>query len=66
MDYKYFDRYNEFSDKYEISILYLASNKYSITVKQKVPMDDDINELYDYLIQEITKRCSSSNIIFTI
>ena len=66
MNYKSFDKYNDFSDKYEISILYLASNKYSITLKQKVPMDEDINELYDYLIQEITKRCSSSNIVFTI
>lgn len=66
MDYKSFDKYNDFSDKYEISILYLASNKYSITVKQKVPMNDDINELYDYLIQEITKRCSNNNIVFTI
>jgi len=66
MNYKSFDKYNDFSDKYEISILYLASNKYSITLKQKVPMDEDINELYDYLIQELTKRCSSSKIVFTI
>lgn len=66
MNYKSFEKYNEFSDKYEINILYLASNKYSITIKQKVLMNDDINELYNYLIQEITKRCSYSNIVFTI
>jgi translation initiation factor 2 alpha subunit (eIF-2alpha) len=66
MNYKSFDKYNDIYENYEISILYLASNKYSINVKQKNPMVEDINELYDYLIQEITKRCSSSNIVFTI
>ena len=54
------------SEKYEISILYLTNNKYSITIKQKIPMNDDINELNNYIIQEIIKRCKNSNVVFTI
>ena len=65
-DYKSFDKFSELNDNYDISILYLTGNKYSLTIKQKVPATEDILEKYDYLVQEIKKRCESSNIVFSI
>lgn len=66
LDYKSFDKYADFADKYDITILYLASNKYSLNIKQKIPMTEDINIIYDYLVEEIKNRCSSNNTFFSI
>lgn len=65
-DYKTYERFQELNEKYDISILYLTGNKYSLNLKQKVPMNDDIAEKYDYLIQEIKSRCEQYNILFTV
>jgi translation initiation factor 2 alpha subunit (eIF-2alpha) len=66
LDCKTYSQYSELVEKYDIGILYLAGGKYSLTIKQKVPMEDDINIIYDYLIQEIKTRCESSNIVFSV
>lgn len=65
-DYKTFDKFSELIDKYDISILYLTGNKYSLTLKQKIPMNDDITNNFDYLIEEIKTRCKENNIIFSM
>lgn len=65
-DFTTYEKFHELNDKYIISILYLTGKKYSLTLKQKVPMNDDINEKYDYLIQEIKTRCEQYNIVFKI
>ena len=62
-NYELFETFRELSEKYEISVLYMSGNKYSLNIKQKKAMSDDINIVYDFLIQEIKKRCESFNII---
>lgn len=66
MDYKSFDKYLELDNKYDISILYLTGGKYSLTIKQKIPIIEDITESYDYLIQEIKTRCYATKITINI
>lgn len=66
LDYKTYSQYSELVEKYDIGILYLADGKYSLTIKQKVPIEDDINVIYDYLIQEIKIKCENNNILFSI
>jgi translation initiation factor 2 alpha subunit (eIF-2alpha) len=65
-DYKSFEKYSELSDKYDITVLYLTGNKYSLTLKQKFPMNDDITEKYDYLVQEIKTRCEVNNVVLSM
>jgi translation initiation factor 2 alpha subunit (eIF-2alpha) len=65
-NYKSFEKFSELNELYDISILYLTGNKYSLTIKQKIPMNEDILEKYDYLIQEIKSRCENNKIIISI
>lgn len=66
LDYKSFDKYADFADNYDINILYLSSNKYSLNIKQKLPIPEDINIIYDYIVEEIKKRCNTNNTFFSV
>lgn len=66
LDYKSYDKWNELMNKYDISILYLTGGKYSLNIKQKMPMEENINDVYEYLIQEIKIKCELNNIMFSI
>ena len=66
LDYKSYDKYLELEEKYDIGILYLSAGKYSLTVKQKVPMEEDITDTFDYLIREIKTRCESNNVVLCV
>jgi translation initiation factor 2 alpha subunit (eIF-2alpha) len=61
-DYKSFEKYEEFMVNYDITLLYLTGNKYSLSLKQKIPKNEDIEIIYNYFIQEIIKRCKMNNI----
>jgi hypothetical protein len=66
LDYKSYEMYNQLIKNYDISILYLAKCKYSLNIKQKIPLSEDINEIYDLIIKEITERCQKNNLFLTI
>jgi len=66
LDYKSYKKYSELEEKYDISILYLSGGKYSLTVKQKIPMEEDITDIFDYLIGEIKSHCESNNVMFSV
>lgn len=66
LDYKSYDKWNELMNKYDISILYLTGGKYSLSIKQKMPLEENINDVCEYLIQQIKKNCELNNIIFNI
>ena len=66
LDFKLYDRYLELDDKYNITILYLSGGKYSLTVKQKIPIEEDITSICNYLLEEIKLKCDANNVIFTI
>jgi translation initiation factor 2 alpha subunit (eIF-2alpha) len=66
LDYKTYDKYSELIDKYEIAILYLAGGKYSLTIKQKNPIDENINIVFDYLIEKIKSNSENNGIVFSI
>lgn len=65
LDCKTYSRWNELTEKYDILILYLTGGKYSLTIKQKISMEEDINVVYDYLIHEIKTNCEKNNLVFT-
>jgi hypothetical protein len=64
LDLSTLDKINELTEKYDINILSLTGGKYSLTIKQKKALDEDINEINDYIIEEIKKRCMIKNITF--
>jgi hypothetical protein len=66
LDYKSYDKYLELDEKYDIAILYLSGGKYSLTVKQKTPIEEDITDTCNYLFEEIKSRCEANNVIFSI
>lgn len=66
LDYKSFDKYSELIEKYDIIILYLSGGKYSMTIKEKTTIDEDITNVFDYFIQEIKSRCESNNVLFNL
>lgn len=66
LDYKSYDKYLELDEKYDIAILYLSGGKYSLTVKQKIPIEEDITDTCNYLLEEIKSRCEANNVIFSI
>jgi hypothetical protein len=66
LDYKSYDKYLELDVKYDIVILYLSAGKYSLTVKQKTPIEEDITDICNYLLEEIKSRCMANNVIFNI
>ena len=65
LDYKSYDKYLELEKKYDIAILYLSGGKYSLTMKQKNPIEEDITNDYNYLFEEIKSRCNANNVIFS-
>ena len=66
LNYKSFNKWNELMDKYDITILYLTGGKYSLNIKQKIPMEENIHNIYEYLIQEIKTKCELNNLVFAI
>jgi translation initiation factor 2 alpha subunit (eIF-2alpha) len=65
LNYKTFDKYPFYSDKYEIKISYLTGFKYLITIEQKTPIDnDDIDTIIDYFIKEIINKSHELHILF--
>ncbi len=66
LNYKSYDKWDELSDKYEIAILYLTGGKYSLSIKEKTPLKENIDGVYDLLIQQIKANCELRNIMFSI
>jgi len=63
---KNYGRWDELTEKYDFSILYLTGGKYSLTIKQKTPMEEDINIVYDYLINEIKTNSEKYNLVYSV
>ena len=66
LDFKSYDKWDELMDRYDINILYLTGGKYSLTIKQKNLTDEDINVVYNYIVDEIKSKCELNNVKFTI
>ena len=66
LNYKLFDKWEEITAKYDVEILYLTGGKYNLTIKQKEPMEDNIEDVYNLIIQEIKNKTENKNIIFNI
>jgi translation initiation factor 2 alpha subunit (eIF-2alpha) len=66
LDYKTYEIYDQIIKNYDISILYLTNSKYSLNIKEKKQSKEDINEIYNSIIKEITLRCEQYGVVITI
>jgi translation initiation factor 2 alpha subunit (eIF-2alpha) len=70
LDYKNFYFYNNVADDYSISILYETNSEYKIIIKQNdyviKNQDYDIEKIEIDILDEILKRSTQKNMIFTI
>jgi translation initiation factor 2 alpha subunit (eIF-2alpha) len=65
LDYTTFAKWNDLQNNYEISILYLTGSKYSLNIKQKKPLEENIMDIYNYLIEELNINCKKYNVYFS-
>lgn len=65
LDIQSFNKFIDF-DNFDITFSFLTNSNYSLTIKQKNVDFNDIDSVYNILIDNITIRCVDKNVYFNI
>jgi translation initiation factor 2 alpha subunit (eIF-2alpha) len=70
LDYKSYEFYSDLKIDYDMEITYLSDSLYRIHIKQKDVIlhniNNNINSIYDKIINEIKKRCNVYDIVLKV